>query len=103
MYLARELTDHSLPEIGRGMGGRSHTTVLHAVNRVSAAMRHRPAVQSAVDNLRAAARPTRRDDRSEWKNQQLPHRDHPAPTSGFARDVNVLDSPNYLKEIGSIS
>ena len=34
MYLARELTEHSLPEIGRGIGGRNHTTVLHAVNRV---------------------------------------------------------------------
>jgi chromosomal replication initiator protein len=52
MYLARELTGHSLPEIGRGMGGRSHTTVLHAVNRVSAAMGNDPDVQSAVDNLR---------------------------------------------------
>jgi chromosomal replication initiator protein len=52
MYLARELTGHSLPEIGRGMGGRSHTTVLHAVNRISAAMSSDPDVQSAVDNLR---------------------------------------------------
>jgi len=52
MYLARELTEHSLPEIGRGIGGRNHTTVLHAVNRVSAEMRTDPAVRSAVDNLR---------------------------------------------------
>jgi chromosomal replication initiator protein len=52
MYLARELTEHSLPEIGRGIGGRNHTTVLHAVNRVSAAVRTDPAVRSAVDNLR---------------------------------------------------
>ena len=52
MFLARELTGHSLPEIGRGMGGRSHTTVLHAVNRVSAAIGNDPDVQSAVDNLR---------------------------------------------------
>ncbi len=51
MYLARELTEHSLPEIGRGIGGRNHTTVLHAVNRVSAAMRTDPAVRKAVDNL----------------------------------------------------
>jgi chromosomal replication initiator protein len=51
MYLARELTEHSLPEIGRGMGGRNHTTVLHAVNRVSAALRTDPAVRNAVDNL----------------------------------------------------
>jgi chromosomal replication initiator protein len=51
MYLARELTEHSLPEIGRGIGGRNHSTVLHAVNRVGAAMRTDPAVRSAVDNL----------------------------------------------------
>jgi chromosomal replication initiator protein len=52
MYLARELTDHSLPEIGRGIGGRNHTTVLHAVNRVSAALGSDPDVRNAVDNLR---------------------------------------------------
>ena len=52
MYLARELTEHSLPEIGRGIGGRNHTTVLHAVNRISAAVRTDPAVRNAVDNLR---------------------------------------------------
>ena len=52
MYLARELTEHSLPEIGRGIGGRNHTTVLHAVNRVSAAMRTDDSVRTAVDNLR---------------------------------------------------
>ena len=52
MYLARELTEHSLPEIGRGFGGRSHTTVLHAVNRVGAALDTDPGVRGAVDNLR---------------------------------------------------
>jgi chromosomal replication initiator protein len=52
MYLARELTEHSLPEIGRGIGGRNHTTVLHAVNRVSAAIRTDDSMRGAVDNLR---------------------------------------------------
>ena len=52
MFLARELTDHSLPEIGRGIGDRNHSTVVHAVNRVSAAVRTDDAVRSAVDNLR---------------------------------------------------
>jgi chromosomal replication initiator protein len=52
MYLARELTEHSLPEIGRGIGGRNHTTVLHAVNRVSTAIRSDDSVRDAVDNLR---------------------------------------------------
>jgi chromosomal replication initiator protein len=52
MFLARELTDHSLPEIGRGIGGRNHTTVLHAVNRVSATIRDDETVRNSVDNLR---------------------------------------------------
>jgi chromosomal replication initiator protein len=51
MYVARELTSHSLPEIGRHMGDRNHTTVLHAVNRVRTAIRCDPAVGTAVDNL----------------------------------------------------
>ena len=35
MYLAKELTSRSLPEIGRCFGNRDHTTVLHAVRRVT--------------------------------------------------------------------
>ncbi|MGD8323265.1 MAG: helix-turn-helix domain-containing protein, partial [Gammaproteobacteria bacterium] len=34
MALAKELTRHSLPEIGDAFGGRDHTTVIHAVNRI---------------------------------------------------------------------
>jgi chromosomal replication initiator protein len=52
MYLARELTDHSLPEIGRGVGGRGHTTVLHAINRVSSELAADSSIRTAVDNLR---------------------------------------------------
>ncbi len=52
MFLARELTNHSLPEIGRGIGGRNHSTVVHAVKRVEAAVHTDDAVRSAVDNLR---------------------------------------------------
>jgi len=35
MYLAKELTQKSLPEIGDLFGGRDHTTVLHAVRKIS--------------------------------------------------------------------
>ena len=35
MALAKELTNHSLPEIGSAFGGRDHTTVLHACRRIS--------------------------------------------------------------------
>lgn len=34
MYLAKQLTSRSLPEIGRRFGGRDHTTVMHAVKRI---------------------------------------------------------------------
>ena len=34
MSLAKELTNHSLPEIGDAFGGRDHTTVLHACRRI---------------------------------------------------------------------
>ena len=35
MYLAKELTQKSLPDIGELFGGRDHTTVLHAVRKIS--------------------------------------------------------------------
>jgi chromosomal replication initiator protein len=52
MYMARALTRHSLPEIGRMLGGRNHTTVLHAVNRIESEIHTNPAVHSVVDKLR---------------------------------------------------
>lgn len=38
MYLARELTDNSLPKIGKEFGNRDHTTVMHAHNKIKAAL-----------------------------------------------------------------
>jgi chromosomal replication initiator protein len=35
MALAKDLTNHSLPEIGDAFGGRDHTTVLHACRKVA--------------------------------------------------------------------
>jgi chromosomal replication initiator protein len=34
MYLSKQLTSRSLPEIGRMFGGRDHTTVMHAVRKI---------------------------------------------------------------------
>jgi len=34
MYLVKELTDASLPEIGRAFGGKHHTTVIHSINKI---------------------------------------------------------------------
>ncbi len=49
MYLARELTDHSLEDIGRFFGGRDHTTVIYAVDRI----RKRFATDRVVKDLLA--------------------------------------------------
>jgi chromosomal replication initiator protein len=51
MYLARELTEESLPAIGRHFGGRDHTTVLHAWRRARARISSDEASQEAVHKL----------------------------------------------------
>jgi chromosomal replication initiator protein len=51
MYLARELTDSSLPSIGRAFGGRDHTTVMHAVQKVARQMADEGEVYAAVQAL----------------------------------------------------
>ena len=52
MYLARELTDETLPAIGRRFGGRNHTTVMHAHRRVSAEIARDEQALAAVESLR---------------------------------------------------
>jgi chromosomal replication initiator protein len=51
MFLAREITARSLPEIGRRFGGRDHTTVLHACRRITALCNEDPAFKQEVDFL----------------------------------------------------
>jgi chromosomal replication initiator protein len=53
MYLARELTDHSLPVIGREFGGRDHSTVLNACRRAGERIVSDRAAYSAVEQLTA--------------------------------------------------
>jgi chromosomal replication initiator protein len=52
MYLAKVLTSRSLPEIGRRFGNRDHTTVMHAVARISELMGRDPLFAEEVDLLR---------------------------------------------------
>jgi chromosomal replication initiator protein len=52
MYLARELTSRSLPDIGRRFGGRDHTTVLHACRRIEELCKTDPVFQQEVEFLR---------------------------------------------------
>lgn len=51
MALAKELTNHSLPEIGDGFGGRDHTTVLHACRKIAALVSSDVRVKEDYDNL----------------------------------------------------
>ena len=52
MYLAKQLTSRSLPEIGRKFGGRDHTTVMHAVKRVEELVATDGTMAEDVDMLR---------------------------------------------------
>ena len=51
MYLARELTDSSLPKIGEEFGGRDHTTVMHAHKKITIDLKKNRQLQSIVDQL----------------------------------------------------
>jgi len=48
MYLSRKLTDMSLPKIGDEFGGRDHTTVIHAYEKISAALKTDDTLASAI-------------------------------------------------------
>jgi chromosomal replication initiator protein len=52
MYLARELTDTTLPSLGRQFGGRDHTTVLHAHQRITQRLTEDETARTTVDALR---------------------------------------------------
>ncbi len=51
MYLTRELTDLSLPRIGKAFGGRDHTTVMHAKSKIADLMQERRAIYDQVQEL----------------------------------------------------
>ncbi|MDQ6680021.1 MAG: chromosomal replication initiator protein DnaA [Pseudomonadota bacterium] len=51
MYLAKEMTQKSLPEIGELFGGRDHTTVLHAVRKISAERQKNPELNQQLHVL----------------------------------------------------
>ena len=51
MYLARDLTDMSLPRIGAEFGGRDHTTVMHATQKIQRLMKESREVYNQVQNL----------------------------------------------------
>jgi len=56
MYLAKGLTQKSLPEIGELFGGRDHTTVLHAVRKITELRQHRPDLNHQIHVLEQTLR-----------------------------------------------
>lgn len=52
MYLSRELTDASLPKIGQEFGGKDHTTVMHACDKIARQIKTDTEIKSAVSDLR---------------------------------------------------
>ncbi|MBI3441559.1 MAG: chromosomal replication initiator protein DnaA [Proteobacteria bacterium] len=54
MYLAKALTEHSLPEIGRKFGGRDHTTIMHGVRRIEEFLLTDRSLKEEVDLLKRA-------------------------------------------------
>jgi chromosomal replication initiator protein len=59
MYLSRELTDSSLPKIGREFGGRDHTTVIHATSKIARMIRADRSVYNLVQELTARIKQAR--------------------------------------------
>lgn len=53
MYLSRELTDYSLPKIGEDFGGRDHTTVIHAHEKISQNLKKDPLLREAIQKIKS--------------------------------------------------
>lgn len=51
MYLAKELTDSSLPEIGKKFGGKHHTTVLHSIRKIERMRQDNPEFDKEINSL----------------------------------------------------
>lgn len=51
MYLSRELTDYSLPKIGEAFGGRDHTTVIHAHEKISQSLKQDQELYKIIHNI----------------------------------------------------
>jgi chromosomal replication initiator protein len=52
MYLAKQMTSRSLPEIGRRFGGRDHTTVLHAIRKIDAELGGNARLKDEIEDLK---------------------------------------------------
>lgn len=56
MYLCRELTGDSLPQIGKAFGGKHHTTVLHSIRKIEDLRERDPKIRNAIQRLMESIR-----------------------------------------------
>ena len=54
MYLCKELTSYSYPEIGKAFGGKDHTTVLHAVKKIQSMLESDQKLKNHIYHLKEA-------------------------------------------------
>ncbi len=57
MYLCRSMTASSLQEIGRSMGGRDHSTIVHGIDKITADVEKNPTLQNTIDILKKKINP----------------------------------------------
>ena len=89
MYLARELTDQTLPAIGRAFGGRNHTTVMHACRRTAERIASDPEAYETVRRLTERARRHADDVRRAWTDSGVHAQAMCTPASAPQRPVRA--------------
>jgi chromosomal replication initiator protein len=52
MFLSRDLTDASFPEIGRDFGGKDHTTIIHACKQMQKSQETDTALRATIESLK---------------------------------------------------
>ena len=57
MYLCRTMTDTGLQNIGKALGGRDHTTILHGIEKITADLQDNPTLQNSIDILKKKINP----------------------------------------------
>lgn len=62
MWMAKELTLRSYPEIGMMLGGRDHTTIMHGVKQIETKRHIDPDLQADIDNLLSVLRPVSQEE-----------------------------------------
>ena len=57
MYLCRNMLNIPLQEVGRALGGRDHTTIMHGVEKITAALKTDPSRQTTIEILKKKISP----------------------------------------------